>query len=158
VTVEKTGAGFAADCLLRLDTGIALQASGKAHEPIIAFDVAAERVEKRLRRYKRRLKSYGAENREPPTDIAYKVVAAIGDDTDEEVPEDFAPAVVAETTMALKKMSVASAVIQLDTKDDPVFVFRNVGNGEVNIVYRRADGNIGWIDTSALTRKSGGKS
>ena len=62
------------------------------------------------------------------------------------MPEDFAPAVVAESVMSLKKMSVASAVIELDAKDSPVFVFRNSGSDELNIVYRRSDGNIGWID------------
>ena len=60
-------------------------------------------------------------------DIAYTVMAPLADD-DEEVPEDFAPAIVAESTMTLKTMSVASAVIELDTKDSPVFVFRNAGN------------------------------
>ena len=58
-------------------------------------------------------------------------------DEDDEVPDDYAPAIVAESTMALKTMSVASAVIELDTKDSPVFVFRNAGNDHVNIVYRR---------------------
>jgi hypothetical protein len=67
------------------------------------------------------------------------------------VPEDFAPAVVAESTVSLKSMTVAAAVIELDTKDSPVYVFRNAGNDHVNIVYRRADGNIGWIDTSAAS-------
>ncbi len=75
-------------------------------------------------------------------------MAPVADD-DEEVPEDYAPAIVAESTMALKTMSVANAVIELDTKDSPVFVFRNAGNDHVNVVYRRADGNIGWIDPSA---------
>ena len=74
-------------------------------------------------------------------------MAPIADD-DEEVPEDYAPAIVAESTMALKTMSVASAVVELDTKESPVFVFRNAGNEHVNIVYRRPDGNIGWIDPS----------
>ena len=154
VTVEKSGSGYAADCLVRLDTGITLQASGRAQEPINAFDVAAERIEKRLRRYKRRLKAHNVENRVPALDIAYTVMEGIGDEVDEEVPEDYAPAVVAETTMALNTMSVASAVIELDTKDNPVFVFRNAANGEVNVVYRRADGNIGWIDPSQVARKS----
>lgn len=80
-------------------------------------------------------------------DIAYTVMAPLADD-EEELSEDYAPAIVAESTLALKTMSVASAVIELDTKDSPVFVFRNAGNEEVNIVYRRPDGNIGWIDPS----------
>ena len=74
-------------------------------------------------------------------------MAPLADD-DEEIPENYAPAIVAESTMVLKTMSVASAVIELDTKDSPVFVFRNARNDHLNIVYRRPDGNIGWIDPS----------
>ena len=148
VTVIKAGSRFTADCMVRLDSGTALQATGEAQEPTQAFEVAADRLETRLRRYNRRLKSHnaGAANGNA-VDIAYTVMAPLSDD-DEDISEDFAPAIVAETTMALKTMSVASAVIELDTKDSPVFVFRNAGNDHLNIVYRRPDGNIGWIDPS----------
>ncbi len=149
VTVIKSSSRYSADCMIHLDTGMALQATGEAQEPVAAFESAAERLEKRLRRYKRKLKAH-------PTsvpaydaiDISYTVMAPVADE-DEEVPEDYAPAIVAESTVALKTMSVANAVIELDTKDSPVFVFRNAGNDHVNVVYRRADGNIGWIDTSS---------
>ncbi|WP_109575871.1 ribosome-associated translation inhibitor RaiA [Aminobacter sp. AP02] len=148
VNVVKAGSRYTADCVVRLDSGMSLQATGEAQEPTAAFDAAADKLETRLRRYKRRLKSHnlGAGNGQL-TDVSYSVVAALVDD-DEEVPEDFAPAIVAESTMVLKTMSVASAVIELDTKDSPVVVFRNAGNEHVNIVYRRPDGNIGWIDPS----------
>ncbi|CAN7469896.1 ribosome hibernation-promoting factor, HPF/YfiA family [Aminobacter aminovorans] len=148
VNVVKSGSRYTADCVVRLDSGMSLQATGDAQEPTAAFDAAADKLETRLRRYKRRLKSHnlGAGNGEL-TDVAYSVVAALVDD-DEDVPEDFAPAIVAESTMVLKTMSVASAVIELDTKDSPVVVFRNAGNEHLNIVYRRSDGNIGWIDPS----------
>lgn len=148
VTVEKSGSRFAADCMVHLDTGMVLQATGEAQDPQFAFDAAADRIEKRLRRYKRRLKSHTPAGAENGLDVDYRVMAPIADD-DEEVPEDYAPAVVAESTLSLRTMSVASAVIELDTKDSPVFVFRNAGNERVNIVYRRPDGNIGWIDTSS---------
>lgn len=150
VTVMKSGSRYSADCMIHLDSGLGLQASGGAQEPIAAFEEAAEHFEKRMRRYKRKLKSHGtgAQNGSLDADIAYKVVAGMTDD-DDEVPEDFAPAIVAESTMALKTMSVASAVVELDTKDSPVFVFRNSSNDIINIVYRRADGNIGWIDPSS---------
>ena len=148
VTVIKSGSRYSADCMIHLDSGLALQASGLGQEPGAAFEEAADHFEKRMRRYKRKLKSHGtgASNGDA-TDIAYTVVAAVGDD-DDEVAEDYAPAIVAESTMALKTMSVASAVVELDTKDSPVFVFRNAGSDSVNIVYRRPDGNIGWIDPS----------
>ena len=148
VTVVKAGSRYTADCMIRLDSGASLQATGDAQDPTLAFEAAADRLETRLRRYKRRLKSHatGAGNGEA-TDMAYAVMAPLADD-DEEIPEDFAPAIVAESTMALKTMSVASAVIELDNKDTPVLVFRNAGNEHLNIVYRRPDGNIGWIDPS----------
>jgi ribosomal subunit interface protein len=155
VTIEKAGTRYTADCTVHLDTGMTLQATGQAMDPQPAFDAAADRVEKRLRRYKRRLKSHdtgpdpmsgidGAAER-----IDYRVMAPVADE-DQEVPEDYAPAVVAETTLSLRTMTVALAVIELDTKDSPVFVFRNAGNSHVNIVYRRADGNIGWIDPASI--------
>jgi ribosomal subunit interface protein len=148
VTVEKSGSRFTADCMVHLDTGMVLQATGQAQDPQFAFDAAAERIEKRLRRYKRRLKSHAPAVAANGVDIDYRIMAPIADE-DEEVPEDYAPAIVAESTVALRTMSVASAVIELDTKDSPVFVFRNAGNEHVNVVYRRPDGNIGWIDTSS---------
>lgn len=147
VTVAKSGSRYTADCMIHLDSGAALQATSDAQDPVIAFDGAAERLEKRLRRYKRRLRSRSFGNGNA-TDIAYTVMAAIAEDDDEEVPDDYSPAIVAESTMALKTMTVASAVVELDTKESPVFVFRNAGNDHVNIVYRRPDGNIGWIDPS----------
>lgn len=148
VTVEKNGSRFSADCLVHLDSGISLQANGQAQDPQLAFEAAAERVEKRLRRYKRRLKAHPVSVATEWIDLDYRVVAPVADE-DEEVPVDYAPAVVAESTVALKTMSVADAVIELDTRDGPVVVFRNAGNSHVNVVYRRADGNIGWIDTSS---------
>lgn len=151
VTVEKSGSRYTADCMIRLDTGMSLQATGQAQEPVAAFEAAADKFETRLRRYKRKLKSHHANGSvSDAEEISYRVVASVSDD--DEVPEDFAPAIVAESTVALATMSVAAAVIELDIKDNPVFVFRNAGNDKVNIVYRRSDGNIGWIDTAAAAK------
>jgi ribosomal subunit interface protein len=147
VTVEKSGPRFSADCVIFLDTGMGLQAAGQAYDPQAAFEAASDRIETRLRRYKRKLRSYDGAGNGRDEDVAYRVMASVADE-DEEVPEDYAPAVVAESTVSLKTMSVARAIIELDTKDSPVFVFRNAGSDQVNIVYRRADGNIGWIDPS----------
>jgi hypothetical protein len=69
---------------------------------------------------------------------------------DDEVPEDYAPTIVAESTKKLKTMSVASAVMTLDMTDEPVVLFRSLGKEELNIVYRRHDGNIGWIDSATI--------
>lgn len=148
VTLLKSGSRYSADCMIHLDSGMALQAAGDSQEPTAAFEAAADRLETRLRRYKRRLRAHPAGGGSDAVDISYTVMAPMSDD-EEEVADDYAPAVVAETSMALKTMSVASAVVELDTKESPVFVFRNAGNQEINIVYRRPDGNIGWIDPSS---------
>ncbi len=156
VTVEKSGSRYSADCLLRLDSGMSLQATGQAQDPQAAFDAAAERLDKRLRRYKRRLKAHpsGNNNGIAEETLDYRVFSAVAEE-DEEVSEEYAPAIVAETALSLKTMSVATAVIELDTKDSPVFVFRNAGDERVNIVYRRADGNIGWIDPMSASATRG---
>jgi ribosomal subunit interface protein len=146
VTVAKSGSRFSADCMVRLDSGMAIQTGGEAQEPTAAFEIAADRFEKR------RLKSHSTPSADT-IDVSYQVFAPVADD-DDEVPVDYAPAVVAESTLALARMSVASAVIELDTKDSPVFLFRNAGSGTVNVVYRRPDGNIGWIDPSAAKANS----
>ena len=151
VTVSKPGWAFYCDCSIHLPSGVTLQAHGEGDDGYQAFEMALDKIEKRVRRYKRRLRSHGT-GAGNEIDISYTVVAGPDDDDDIEVAEDFSPAVVAESTMTLKTMSVASAVIELDTKDSPVVVFRNAGSDAVNIVYRRPDGNIGWIDPSKTAR------
>jgi ribosomal subunit interface protein len=148
VTVEKQGSRFIADCNLHLASGAAIQASGAGQDAHGAFDNASERIENRLRRYKSKLKAHV--NTAVAHEITYRVVEALPEDDHDEVAADYAPAVIAETSMPLGTMSVAAAVMELDLKDGPVFVFRNAGNGEVNMVYRRSDGNVGWIDPAAL--------
>lgn len=150
VTVEKSGSRFSADCKVHLDTGAALQANGEANDPIIAFDAASDRIEKRLRRYKRKLKDHHNGNgHDAYAEVAYAVMDAVPDDGDE-LPDDYAPTIVAESTKKLQTMSVASAVMALDMTDEPVLLFRSVGQEQLNIVYRRNDGNIGWIDAANI--------
>ena len=150
VTVAKSGAGFSADCKVHLDTGATLQANGEANDPQAAFDGAAERIAKRMRRYKRRLKDHHNGNGHAAfSEVSYRIMDSVPDQ-DEEVPEDFAPTIVAESSKQVKTMSVASAVMALDMTDDPLLMFRNAGNEQINIVYRRNDGNIGWIDSAAI--------
>ncbi|SOC44239.1 ribosomal subunit interface protein [Rhizobium subbaraonis] len=150
VTVEKSGSRFSADCKVHLDTGAALQANGEANDPIVAFDAASDRIEKRLRRYKRKLKDHHNGNgHDAYAEVAYTVMDAVPEDSDE-LPADYAPTIVAESTKTLKTMSVASAVMALDMTDEPVLLFRSVGQEQLNIVYRRNDGNIGWIDAASI--------
>ncbi|SIQ71286.1 ribosomal subunit interface protein [Rhizobium sp. RU20A] len=151
VTVDKSGSRFSADCKLHLDTGIVLQANGQANEPQAAFDSAAERIEKRLRRYKRKLKDHHNGNGHASAfeEIAYTVMDPVPDEEDE-VPEDFAPTIVAESSKQLRTMSVAGAVMALDMTDEPVLMFKTPNGAGLNIVYRRNDGNIGWIDAASI--------
>lgn len=143
VVFEREGSGCRADCTVHLDTGIVLQASANDQEARFSFDQAADRIEKRLRRYKRKLKGHHAAE---PREASYVVFAASEDE--DEVAEDHNPVVIAETSTNLKTMTVGMAVMQLDLIESPVVVFRNAGNGGVNVVYRRADGHIGWVDPS----------
>lgn len=147
ITVTKSSSRFSADCAVHLDTGINLHATGEAVDPQVAFDNASERIEKRLRRYKRKLKDHHSSSN--TTEIDYTVMDALPE-IDDEVPEDYAPTIVAESTKKLKTMSVASAVMALDMTDEPVVLFRSPGKDELNIVYRRHDGNIGWIDSATI--------
>ncbi len=149
VIVEKSAARFSADCRVHLDTGVNLHATGQANEPQAAFDAACERLEKRLRRYKRKLRDHHAGTNGASGEFTFSVVDAVPDES-EEVPEDFAPTIVAENTRPLKTMSVASAVMALDMTDDPILLFRSPGSQDLNIVYRRPDGNIGWIDSANI--------
>ncbi|MDI7864747.1 ribosome-associated translation inhibitor RaiA [Rhizobiaceae bacterium n13] len=148
VTVTKSASRFEADCKVHLDTGVILHATGEANDPQPAFDAAAERIEKRLRRYKRKLRDHHVGNGQGVA-VAYTVMDAMPDES-EEIPEDFAPTIVAESSKQLRTMSVASAVMALDMTDEPVLLFRSLGKEQLNIVYRRNDGNIGWIDAANI--------
>ena len=151
VTIEPEGSGYRADCTLHLSSGMTLQADAKAQEPYASFDQAAGRIEKRLRRYKSRLKTHATGPGEGGnTEMVAKYILEAPADDEHEVVHDFSPAVISETVYRVKEMPVASAVMELDLTGAPVIVFRHAGNGRVNIVYRRSDGNIGWIDPSTV--------
>lgn len=150
VTIQPDGSGYRADMILHLATGITLQAEGRAHEPYATFDQAADRIERRLRRHKDRLKTRhittsvgGADGAAPPADVASYVIEA---PSDEDIATGFNPVVVAETRTQLRPMSVSAAVLELDMSGAPLLLFRHSTSTEVNIVYRRPDGHIGWID------------
>ena len=153
VTVEKEGSGFRTDCAIHLDTGIVLQAVGRAPDARQSFEIAAERIEKRLRRYNRRLKDRHHGKGAESLPASSYVLASI--EEDEEVAADFNPTIIAEETTSLETLTVGGAVIAMDLADAPVVVFRHAGHGGINVVYRRPDGHIGWIDPS---RPGAGKS
>lgn len=157
VIVEHEGSGYRADCTLHLTSGITLQVEGRAHDPYVSFDQAAERLEKRLRRYKRRLKDHHAGAKaETVAQIGEIVADYVIEAPDADASEDgeFSAVVIAEQSASLKSMAVAAAVLELDFTGAPVLVFRHASHGRVNVVYRRSDGNIGWIDPSAQETKA----
>ncbi|MDE3174533.1 MAG: ribosome-associated translation inhibitor RaiA [Pseudomonadota bacterium] len=150
VVISPEGSAFRTDCSLHLSSGMNLQSEGRAHEPYASFDQAADKIERRLRRYKQRLKEHasgfdGAASDRQRLEVANFVIEAPAEDT-EEAPADFSPVVVAEGAQPLKVLSVASAVSELDLTGSPVVVFQHATSSRVNIVYRRRDGAIGWLD------------
>jgi ribosomal subunit interface protein len=161
VTIAPEGSGFRADCTLHLPSGVTLQADGRAQEPYACFDQAADRIEKRLRRYKSRLKGH----KHPPVDmgvepgavggtVASYVLEAMDEEQDAPHESEFSPTVIAETSTRLGAMTIAAAVMELDLTGVTVLPFRHAATGRVNIIYRRNDGNIGWLDPT-VEEKSG---
>jgi hypothetical protein len=123
---------------------------GDAHS---AFGDALDKIEKRVRRYKRRLRNHHNVQKEPlPAEAAAAYVLKSEQDEDEDVEvhgadgADSAPLIIAETTVDVKTMTVSMAVMQLDLSDSPALLFRNAGTGGLNLVFRRRDGNVGWVD------------
>ena len=138
--------------MLHLVSGLTLEASGAAHDAHASFEQTADRLEKRLRRYKHKLKDHGAASQNGAAiEAAYAVFAAPEEDVDDEPAEDETetgehPPVVAESTRTLRRQSVSEAVTALDLTGAPVVVFVHAGTGRINVVYRRSDGAIGWVD------------
>ena len=151
VVISPEGSWYRSDCSLHLSSGMSLQAEGKAQEPYASFDQAADRIERRLRRYNKRLKdrhapvSEGLEAADAVRPMVANYMIEAPDEEAEEV-QDFSPVIVAEGSALLKRLSVASAVAELDLTGAPVVVFQHAGSARLNVVYRRGDGAIGWID------------
>ncbi|WP_081691605.1 ribosome hibernation-promoting factor, HPF/YfiA family [Cucumibacter marinus] len=143
LTLVHEGSGYKAECVVHLDTGVMLQAGATAGDATSAYEDMAGHIEKRLRRYKRKLKSH---RRGPNQDALEAQTYVLAAPSEEEWDEDFSPPVIAEATGNLRMMSVGEAVMELDLAQSDVVVFRHAGHGGVNVVYRRTDGNIGWID------------
>ena len=154
VTVAKSGVFFEVDCSVHLSSGATFQAHGEASDAYAAFENALDKIEKRVRRYKRRLKDHHAraENKVSLAAAAFVLEAPAGfdEDADEDLPEtaegEEQPLVIAETRTPIHTLSVREAVLQLELQDGPALMFTNASNGRLNLVYRRPDGHIGWID------------
>jgi ribosomal subunit interface protein len=150
VTIAREGSGFRTECAIHLDSKITLQAEGRAADAYASADHAALRVEKRLRRYHRRLKEHRPERSDgrAADEAASYIIAGPEDESDGEI-DAFAPVIIAESTTELKQLSVSDAVMELDMTGAPVLVFRHAAHGGISVVYRRSDGHFGWIDAPA---------
>ena len=137
--------GFSCDIVAPVAGGVVLKASHKAREAQMAFNGAADRIEKQLRRYMRRLKDHKAEDNATAfaENAAYRIFAPdeAGDEED-----SGHPAIVAETRVDIPESSVSDAVMLMDLRNTNALMFKNSGTGEFNMIYRREDGNIGWVE------------
>lgn len=145
VTFSREAHMFRADITVHAGRNILLQSFGLATEPYPAFDMAADRMAKRLRRYKKRLVEH---NHAPQGDVALQAQAFILQSNHEEEVANDNPVVVAEMTTPIEMLTVSEAVMRLDLGDLSALMFRNRAHGELNMIYRRPDGHIGWVDPS----------
>ncbi len=148
VVFSKNAHEFVAEATVHLSTGLTAQARGQKPDVYAAFDACAEKMEKQLRRYKRRLKDHHNTRTEPVELLggsSYVLASSV-----EEEPEtsNLEPIIIAETETNIPELSVGEAVMQLEIAEAPVLLFRNQKEGRLNVVYHREDGNIGWIDPS----------
>jgi ribosomal subunit interface protein len=159
ITLSKDGFGFRTDCSLHLDSGITLEADSNATDAYASADQALLMIEKRLRRYKSRLKDRSA-RKTYAASMAIAELNGAGLDAPSyviEAPEgedevtEYSPVIIAEATKSLKRLSVSEAVMELDLTGAACIVFQHGGSGRVNIIYRRTDGNVGWVDPPAVT-------
>jgi ribosomal subunit interface protein len=158
ITLSKDGFGFRTDCALHLDSGITLEAESNATDAYASADQALLMIERRLRRYKSRLKDRSARKAHaasaalaemiaPTLDAPSYVIEAPGED--DEV-AGYSPVIIAEATTSLKRLSVSEAVMELDLTGAACLVFQHGSSGRVNVIYRRSDGNVGWVDPPAV--------
>ncbi|MEL6281838.1 MAG: ribosome-associated translation inhibitor RaiA [Pseudomonadota bacterium] len=156
VTLSREAHLFTCDCSAHLSTGLTAQSSGEGADAYAACDRAINRLEKQLRRYKRRLKDHHKMRKEPVAvfDAPAYVLANPQDEIDEDSVDDsasgdansFEPLIIAETTETIPTLTVGEAVMQMELKEAQFMLFLDSARGRLNAVYRRKDGNIGWID------------
>jgi ribosomal subunit interface protein len=151
VVVAREGSAFKVDCAVTLATGQQLTTHGLGGDAHMAFDAAMAKMAKRIRRYKSRLKDHHIQAQAKQAETAaYFVLQASNEDEEDEL-EDGAdsfpePMVIAETEKVIRTMTVSMAVMELDLTESQTIVFRNAAHGGLAVVYRRPDGNIGWVD------------
>ncbi len=147
VIFSKSGHEFVCETTVHLSTGLTAAAKAHATEIYAAFDDCGEKLDKQLRRYKRRLKDHHKDRTEPVEIFgASSYILASDTDSEAQEPDSLQPIIVAEMETKIPSLTVGEAVMQMELAGAPVLVFRNEKKDGVNVVYRREDGNIGWID------------
>ena len=148
VHVRRDGHGFCVDIVVRLASGQRLVASSTGGDAHAAFDGALKKLETRVRRYKRRLVNHHDHSGEKGETALYTVLKATDEGGADGSAGNGAPAaaIVAETQAVIRTSTVSMAVMELDLTEAPVVLFRNLAHGGLSVVYRRSDGNIGWLD------------
>jgi ribosomal subunit interface protein len=157
VVVSREAHSFRVDCTVHLASGQMLKSHGLANDAHAAFGLSLEKVETRIRRYKRRLKSHSVAATAKQAEMASLYVLRSPDLAGEDAHDHDVPdaeqsdghhdaMIIAESEAELKTMTVSMAVMQLDLTESQAVVFRNAAHGGLAVVYRRSDGHIGWID------------
>jgi ribosomal subunit interface protein len=152
VTFGRARSFFTCDINVHAGRGLRLRGEGEAGDANAAFDDAAEHIAIRLRRYRRRVNDHHralAQRERPQQARAYVLRADSDDSATVQLPGQTGPTfatIIAETQTEIGVLSVCDAVMRMDLADQPVLMFRNATTGELNVIYRRTDGNIGWID------------
>lgn len=147
VVFSRNGHSFRCDASVHLPTGLTAQARAQGGDIYAAFEQAASKIEKQVRRYKRRLRDHHQRRRAPVNMVeAPAYVLQPHDDEAEDTEAGGEPLIIAEMTTPIKSLSVGEAVMQMELAHAPFLIFRNEANGRINVVYQREDGNIGWID------------
>lgn len=145
VIFSREGHMFCADISVHAGRGMVMKSGATGGDAYAAFDGALTRIGKQLRRYKRRLRNHHKGRGGGETLPAQQYIIA-PEAADEEVPEEAPPTIIAEMSHEIATLTVGEAVMRMDLGDVPVVMFRNSSHGGLNVVYRRGDGNIGWID------------
>ncbi len=147
VVFSRSTYEYVCEAVIHLSTGLTAQAKGHAAEIYAAFESCREKMDKQLRRYKRRIRNHHS-NRSGPVEFggASSYILAATEDAEDAEPDTLQPVVIAEMETKIPSITVGEAVMQMELAGQRMLVFRNEGHGGVNVVYRRDDGNIGWID------------
>lgn len=148
VTFSREAHLFCADVTVHAGRGIVLQSSASASEPYPAFDMAADRIAQRLRKHKKKIVAQHHEQQRQEQALMARSYVLPGDGEAAEEEANDNPVVVAEMTTPIETLTVGEAVMRLDLGDLPALMFRNSAHNGLNMIYRRADGHIGWVDPS----------